>query len=169
VDPTSLAPAVRQEVPRARPEFRVVNTIPQTELVNQKTMRERLLAMLSLFFALSALVLAAVGLYGVLTYSVLQRRREIGIRMALGAPAAHVVRGVTTEVFTALLLGAGAGLAAGVASEQYLEKLLYHVKVTDASMLGLPVLTILLAATLASLPPVIHAVRIDPAATLRAE
>jgi putative ABC transport system permease protein len=116
-----------------------------------------------------ALLLAAVGLYGVLDYSVLQRRREIGIRMALGAQADQIVRRVTSEVFAMLALGSIAGLALGVASERYVETLLYQVKATDWEMLVLPVVTIAAAALLAALPPVIRAVRIDPAAMLRAD
>ena len=122
-----------------------------------------------MFFAGVALLLASVGLYGVLNYSVLQRRREIGIRMALGAKAGDVARRVTTEVFGMLLLGSFAGLVAGVASERYIETLLYQVKGTDITMLALPALTISAAALLAAIPPVIRAVRIDPALTLRAE
>ena len=169
VDPTMLASTIRQEIQRTRPEFRVSSIRTQSELVQQHTIRERLLAMLSLFFAIVALVLAAVGLYGVLGFSVLQRRREIGIRMALGAQPFDVARRVTVGIFGWLLVGASAGLAAGVASEQYLETLLYQVKATDVTMLIVPVLTILTAALLAALPPVINAVRIDPAVTLRAE
>ncbi|MBI4904629.1 MAG: ABC transporter permease [Acidobacteria bacterium] len=168
-NPLVLAPLLRKEVARARPEFRVTNVNTQVELVARHTIRERLLALLSLFFSSTALVLAAVGLYGVLTYSVLQRRREIGIRMALGAPAGDVVRSVTREIFAMLLIGAATGLVAGVASEQYVESLLFAVRVTDPSMLLVPVITIFGAALLAALPPVIRAVRLDPAQTLRAE
>jgi predicted permease len=168
-DPLALASALRKEVPRARSEFRVTNIRTQTELVEQQTLRERLLAMLSLFFATIALVLAAVGLYGVLSYSVLQRRREIGIRMALGARAGDVARRVVMEVFAMLLVGAFAGLATGLASERFIDTLLYAVRPTDIQMLALPLLTIFSAAVLAALPPVIHAVRIDPAVTLRME
>ncbi len=154
---------------RVEPGFRAANINTQEELVRQHTIRERLLATLSLFFAIVALILASVGLYGVLTYSVLQRRREIGIRMALGAPAAEVARRVTAEVFSMLLLGAVAGIAAGAFSERYLEKLLYGVRGTDVTMLALPVATIFAAAALAAIPPVIHAVRIDPASMLRTD
>ena len=168
-DPMALAGALRTEVPRVRPELRVANIRTQDELVRQHSTRERLLATLSLFFAGVALILAAVGLYGVLSFSVLQRRREIGIRMALGAQPAQVARQVTTEVFGWLFVGATAGLVAGVASERYFETILYQVRVTDVSMLAIPVLTIFAAALIAALPPVLHAVRIDPAVTLRAE
>jgi ABC-type antimicrobial peptide transport system permease subunit len=168
-DPLALASILRRELPRARPEFRVVSFRTQTELVEQHTVRERLLAMLSVFFGLVALALAGVGLYGVLTYSVLERRREIGIRIALGAPPVAVARRLTASVFSMLLLGAAVGLSAGLASQHYLENLLYQVKPTDPAMLALPSLTIIAAAFLAALPATIRAVRIDPAATLRSE
>ena len=160
---------LRQEVPRARPELFVDNIRTQTEIDQSRTVRERLLARLALFFALVALLLAGVGLYGVLDYAVLQRRREIGIRMAIGAPAGHIARLVTGEIFAMVLVGAAAGVALGMASVRYIEALLYQVKAGDPAMLALPACTILAAALLAALPAVLHAVRIDPAATLRAE
>jgi len=110
-----------------------------------------------------------VGLYGVLDYSVLQRRREVAIRMALGAHAGEVARRVAGDVFSMVLAGALTGLALGFALVRYIESLLYQVKPGDPRMLAFPALTILAAALLAALPPVIGAVRIDPAVTLRAE
>ncbi len=168
-NPLALASTLRREVTRARFEFRVSNIRTQMELVLAQTVRERLLAMLALFFAAVAVLLAAIGLYGVLNYSVLQRQREIGIRMAIGASAADIARRVTVDIFAMVLLGALAGLALGMASTRYIESLLYQVKPTDLSMLALPSLTILVAASLAALPAVIRAVRIDPATTLRAD
>lgn len=168
-NPLALASLLRREVPRARPEFRVSDIRTQTEINQSHTIRERLLARLAFFFGVVALLLAGVGLYGVLDYSVLQRRHEIGIRMAIGARGGDVARRVTSDVFSMVLVGALAGLALGLASVRYIESLLYQVKSTDAGMLALPSLTILLAALLAALPAVIRAVRIDPAKTLRAD
>jgi len=168
-NPLALVSALRREVPRARPEFRVSNIRTQAELVRAQTLRERLLAMLALFFAVVALLLAAVGLYGVLDYSVLQRRYEIGIRMAIGAQAGDIALRVTAGVFRMVLAGALAGVALGMASARYIATLLYQVKPTDLAMLALPSLTILAAALLAALPAVFHAVRIDPVAALRAD
>ncbi len=127
------------------------------------------LAVLALFFATVALVLAGVGLYGVLDYSVLQRRREIGIRLAIGAQSGAVARLVTLPVFAMVLAGALAGLALGMASARYIESLFYEVKATDVGALAVPSLAILAAVMVAAVPAVMRAVRIDPAAMLRAE
>jgi putative ABC transport system permease protein len=168
-NPLAMASILRRAVPEARPELRVSNIRTQQELVAQSTVRERLLATLALFFAMVALLLAGIGLYGVLDYSVLQRRREIGIRMAIGAPAGDIARRVTADVFLMVGLGGVAGIMAGMASVRYIRALLYEVKPGDPSMLLIPSLTILAAALLAALPAVVHAVRIDPVAMLRSE
>ena len=149
--------------------FRVSNVRTQQELLDAQTIRERMLAMLGVFFAGVALLLAAIGLYGVLNYSVLQREREIGIRIALGAAALNVARLVTVRVFAMVAVGAVAGVALGVGCARYVQSLLYGVKASDASMMALPAGILLFAALLASVPAVMRAVRIDPAEMLRAE
>jgi putative ABC transport system permease protein len=168
-NPLAMASSLRREVSRARSDFRVSNVTTQAELVRGKTIRERLLAMLGLFFAGVALLLAGIGLYGVLDYSVLQRRREIGIRMAIGARAAHIARGVMANALLVVAVGAAVGLVLGMASVRYIASLLYQVKPTDVAMLVLPTGLILAAAVVAALPAVIRAVGIDPATTLRSE
>jgi putative ABC transport system permease protein len=168
-NPMAMASTLRREVPRARSEFRVSNIETQEELVRAQTLRERLLAMLALFFAAVALLLAGIGLYGVLDYSVLQRRREIGIRMAIGAQAGDIARRVTADVFRMVLAGAAVGLALGMVSVRYIATLLYEVKATDLAMLAFPSCAILAAAVVAALPAVLHAVRIDPVTTLRGD
>ena len=164
-----MASILRREVPRARSEFRVSGIHTQLELNQTNTVRERLLATLAMFFAAVALLLAGVGLYGVLDYSVLQRRREIGIRMAIGAQAGGIARLVIRDAFRMLLAGSFAGVALGLASARTIEALLYQVKPTGVGMLALPSLTILAAALLAAAPAVIRAVRIDPVTMLRNE
>ena len=111
-----MASALRLEVPRARPGFRVSNIRTQTALIEQHTGRERLLSILALFFGVVALSLAGVGLYGVLDYSVLQRRREIGIRIAIGAQATDIARRVIMDVFAVVLAGSLFGIVLGIAS-----------------------------------------------------
>ena len=168
-NPLSMAPALRLEVPRARAGFRVSNTWTQAALVEQHTVRERLVAMLALFFGVVALLLAGVGLYGVLDYSVLQRRRELGIRMAIGAQASDIARRVVTDVFAMVAGGALGGIGLGMASVRFLEALLYDVKATDPGALLLPGLAIFAVALAASLPAVMRAVRIDPVTMLRSD
>lgn len=168
-DPLSLAVLLRQEVSRANTDLRVANIRTQEELVRQHTIRERLLAMLSMFFASVALILAAVGLYGLLDYAVLARRRELGIRIALGARAGDVVWRVTAEVLMMLLGGATIGLALGIASERYLGALLYQVKATEPMVLAIPALMLGAATILAAFPPALRATRIDPSKLLRSD
>jgi ABC-type antimicrobial peptide transport system permease subunit len=156
-------------VQRARSEFRVGNIRSQTDIDDSQTIRERTLTRLALFFGVVALLLAGVGLYGVLDYSVLQRRKEIGIRIAIGAKPKQVARHVTGEVLSMVLVGAFAGLALGMASVRYIQALLYQVKPADPSMLAIPTLIILAVAFLAALPALSRAVRIDPATMLRDE
>ena len=168
-NPLAMASMLRQEVPRTRSEFRVRNIRAQTEINGAHMLRERLLAMLALFFAGVALLLAGIGLYGVLEYSVLQRRREIGIRMAIGAQAGDIARRVMGDIVGWVLAGGLMGVAIGMASMRYIEALLFGVKPTDLGMLALPAATILAAALAAAAPAVVHAVRIDPVRMLWAD
>jgi putative ABC transport system permease protein len=168
-NPLALAQLLRQEVPRVRPGFRVSRIRTQLEINQSHTVRERLLATLALFFALVALLLAGVGLYGVMYYYVLQRQHEIGIRIAVGAQASSIARLVTVDAFAMVVGGAVAGLALGMASARFMASLFYQVKATDPPMLVLPSLALLAVTLLAALPAVIRAVKIDPIALLRAE
>ena len=168
-DPAALAPILRREVSRLRPDFRVTNAFRQQDLVDQWTIRERLLAKLSVFFAGLALILAGIGLYGVLSYSVVRRTREIGIRMALGAGAWHVTGRVTRQVLGVFAAGTLAGIAAGLASQRFVASLLFAVRATDPPMIAVPFTFLLATALVAALPAAISAVRIDPARALRAE
>jgi predicted permease len=168
-NPLALAAVLRQEVGRARPELRVSNVRTPQQMIDQQTTRERLLATLALFFAAVAVLLAGVGLYGVLDYSVVQRRREIGIRIAIGAPARDIARRVIAGALAMVGIGAAAGAGAGMVLARYVESLLYGVKASDAPAMAVPWLTVIAAALLAALPAVIRAARIDPAAMLRSE
>lgn len=169
LDPESLAPILRQEVSRARSDFKVVRIERQQNLIRWHLVRERLLATLSLFFAAVALALAAIGLYGILNYSVTRQRREIGIRMALGARSIHVLTHVTNNIAAMTCLGSAIGLAAGLASGEFLEALLFEVKATDFQMVLAPVLALGVVALLAAIPPAMRAAKIDPAQTLRSD
>jgi predicted permease len=168
-DPIAAVPAVRVELSRARADFRALQVSPYSTMVKRQMVLERLLAILSLFFATVALLLAGIGLYGVLNYAVIQRRHEIGVRMALGARAADVVRRVVTEILGPVGVGSIVGLAGGLAFGGVIERILFEVKASDATSIAAPLLTLAFAAAVAALPPAIRAVRIDPAQTLRSE
>ena len=168
-NPMVMAVAMRRKIAQMGMGFRVSNVETQQELIDNHTVRERLLTMLGTFFAEVALLLAAVGLYGVLHYSVMQREREIGVRIALGATARNIAQIVSARVFAMVLLGATVGLTLGLASERFVASLLYGVKGTEMSMMTLPAVVLLLAVSLAAVPAVMRAIRIDPAVMLRSE
>jgi putative ABC transport system permease protein len=167
-DPRSLAGDIRRLIAGARANSRV-RVMPMTSLVRRQMVRERLLATLTIFFAVVALLLACIGLYGVLSYAVVQQRREIGVRMALGAQALHVAARVTRDMILIVAAGAAIGLVAGFGFGRAVERLLFEVKAIDPAPLTIPLATLGVAALLASIPPVLRAVRVDPTQVLRAE
>jgi predicted permease len=168
-DPLALAATLRRRIADAHVGLRVSNVSTQAEVVRDKTVRERLLAMLAFFFAGVALLLAAIGLYGVLNYSVLQRRREIAIRMAIGSPRRAIASLVSCGVFAMIAVGACAGLVIGLESARYVESLFYHVKSTDPTILALSAGAIFVTAVIATWPAVLRALNTDPSEILRAE
>jgi ABC-type antimicrobial peptide transport system permease subunit len=168
-NPLALASSLRQFIAQRHNGLRVSNITTQLDLVRDQTIRERLIAMLAAFFAAVALLLAGVGLYAVLNYSVLQRRREIGIRIALGSTRAGVVRLVTRDVFLMIVLGGCAGVALGFGASRYVASLFYQVKATDVAMIALPTCASLFTALIAALPAMLRALRTDPTEILRAE
>jgi len=169
IKPLSLATTLRRLVAKTNPAYRISNVQTQQELVDNQSIRERLLALLALFFATVALLLAAFGLYGVLNYSVLQREHEIGIRIAVGARIGSIARLVTAQIFVTVFIGAAAGVSLGMASVRYVQTLLFQVEGTAPSMLIAPILVLVAAAFLAAFPAVRRAARIDPSIMLRAD
>jgi ABC-type antimicrobial peptide transport system permease subunit len=125
--------------------------------------------MLASFFAAVGLLLAAVGVYGVLHYSVLHRQKEIGVRLALGARTFDIAKQVAGEMSAMTAIGIAAGLAVAFATVHLIAGLLYEVKSSDPGMTIVPVLVIAGTAVLAALPAVIRATRIDPASMLRVD
>jgi ABC-type antimicrobial peptide transport system permease subunit len=139
------------------------------EQVDQSLLQERLVATLSLFFGLLALLLASIGLYGVMSYDVARRTNEIGIRMALGANASRVVWLALRETLLWVALGVGLGLGAALALTRWVESLLFGLKAQDPLALGLAALVLLVVAAIAGYLPARRAARVDPLVALRHE
>ena len=167
-EPQFVIPMLRSAASNL-PDVRPHRIQPQTNFLRAQMLRERLLATLSFFFSLVALILAAVGMFGVLNYSVTCQSREIGIRIALGARPGDVIRRATGGLFAMLAVGLLVGLAGGIVCGHLAESLLFEIKATDPGAVAAPLLTLLGAALAATLPPAIRATRIDPAQTLRSE
>jgi ABC-type antimicrobial peptide transport system permease subunit len=165
----TLAPALRAAVRQADPEQVVAGLRPAGELISAAVARQRFSMLLLLAFGGLALTLAGVGVYGVLAYSVTQRTRELGIRLALGARAlsvqALVLRQGLAMAFGGILLGLLGALGLG----RLLAGLLYGVSPADPLVLGAVTLLLAAAAGLACLVPAIRATRVDPIDALRSE
>jgi ABC-type antimicrobial peptide transport system permease subunit len=131
--------------------------------------QERLFATLSSFFGLLAVMLAAIGLYGVMAYSVARRRNEIGIRMALGAQRRDVIRLALRESLLLVALGAGIGLATALATTRLISAQLFGLAPTDPLTITLATLLLLAVATLAGYLPARKAAQTDPMLALRDE
>jgi putative ABC transport system permease protein len=168
VPPTSLVTAVRAAIRSADASIPVYSVAAMTELVGQQTAQSRFTMWLMGVFAAAALMLAVVGIYGVMSYLVMQRRREIGIRLALGAAGTDILRLVVGN--GARLIGAGIvlGIAASLALQRLVASLLFGVTATDASS-GVAVAVLAAVALLACYVPALRATRVDPLHALRQE
>jgi putative ABC transport system permease protein len=170
VAPTAQAftPALREALARVHPNLRFVVRTLDGE-VDDALRRDRVLAMLSSLFGLLAALLAAVGLHGVISYAVERRRREIGIRLALGASRGAIVRSVLGE--SGLLIGTGLvlGVILSLAVTGVARTLLFGLDPRDASTMAAAVTALTLVALMASLIPAQRAARVDPMSTLKDE
>jgi ABC-type antimicrobial peptide transport system permease subunit len=139
------------------------------EVVSDSLRRPFMLTHLFGGFATLALLLAALGTYGVLSYQVTERRREIGVKMALGARRQAVLSSILGDGLKLTTIGLLAGLAGALALTRSMETLLFEVRPTDPATLGGVTAAITLVAVVASLVPALRATRIDPMAALREE
>jgi predicted permease len=169
LDPFRLAPAVRQEVRRLDANLPVSNLETMADQIDDNLFLDRIVAALSVSFGLLATVLAAVGLYGVLSYAVARRTREIGIRMALGATRERVMRMVMGEV--ALLAGSGMAVAIPVALAltRLIKSRLFGLATNDPQTFAGAVIVLGVVAALAGYVPARRATRVDPISALRYE
>ncbi len=165
----SAVSAVRSALQLAEPEIRLESVEPLSHAEEARTALQRFTRGLLLVFAALAVVLATLGIYGVASYGVAQRTREIGVRMALGASGSNVAWLVFRQTFAATLAGAVAGVTGGALLARLLASQFYGVTFHDPVIYAGVLALILLIALVASVAPVLTAARIDPAVSLRSE
>ena len=167
--PNAVASAVRDRIAAYDPQLLVQRIRPMDDVVSGALTRPRFNLLLVGSFAVLGLLLAAVGIYGVVSFLVAQRTREIGIRMALGAQAADVRRLVITEGMVPVLAGSAAGLVAGLVATRAIRGLLFGVTPLDPLSLGAAPAILVVIALLACYLPARRATRVDPLVALREE
>jgi predicted permease len=165
----SLSARIQAAVAEVDPRLPIAHFRTVDELRNLQTGSQRYLAALFSILAGLALLLAAIGLYGLISQSVAQRRHEIGVRLALGATARQTIAGVIRPAILLSIAGLGAGLGMSLVAVRFLRAMLWGVRQTDPVTFAATSAILLLVATLASLAPALRILRMDPAETLRAE
>ncbi len=168
-EPLSLAAAVSAELRRIDPEQAVSGISTLEQLMNETVAQPRFNTLLLALFALLALLLAAVGIYGVISYAVAARTQEIGIRMALGAQASDVLKLVVGQGMKPVAIGLGLGLIAALGLTRWLKTLLFGVEATDPLTYAVISALLALVALLACYLPARRATRVDPLIALRCE
>jgi putative ABC transport system permease protein len=167
--PEALLPAIRQKVCELDAELALANVRTMDQWLSNSAAQPRLNTLLLTIFAFVALVIAAIGIYGVIAYSVSQRTREIGVRMALGATPRGVLRLVVGEGMKLALIGIGAGLLGGLALGRTVSSLVFGVPVRDPLTFTAVALALAAVALAACAIPALRASRVDPMVALRYE
>jgi predicted permease len=168
-DPTSVAGSVRHVIQEVDRNLPITSISTLSEQVSKRVNQERLIARLSSFFGLLALVLAGVGVYGVLAYGVSRRTNEIGVRMALGAAQSQVLWMVLHDLLALLGIGVAIGGLLAFAATRFMSSQLYGVKPTDTATGMAAVVALALVASLAGYVPARRATKVDPMVALRYE
>jgi ABC-type antimicrobial peptide transport system permease subunit len=166
-DPLALATAIRTQVHALDPNLPIGEIAPLDNLLTASMARPRFYTSLLTLFAGVALVLAAIGIFGVLSYSVAQRAREISIRMALGASATGVVRMIVRHAMTLAIIGVAVGVLGSIALGRVLSSQLFGVSAADPVTFGAVIVVLLASAAAASYLPARRAAGLDPANALR--
>jgi predicted permease len=169
MDPRSVAAAVRSEIWKVDPEIPLQRIRTMEDVISEAAAPRRFQMLLVLLFAASALLLASLGIYGVVSYTVAQRTNEIGIRVALGAHTANVYRMVLRQGLTPVVLGLVAGVAGALALGRLLTSLLFEVSPADPLTIGAVIAALASVAAFACTVPALRAARVDPMSALRYE
>jgi putative ABC transport system permease protein len=168
-DPLGLAASVRNQVKELDPDQPVTEVRPMTEVISRSVWQPRLYAILFAVFAAVALILACVGIYGVMSYAVSQRTHEIGIRMALGASTSDVLKMVLGQGMLLTLAGVGLGLLGAFGVTRVMSSLLFNISATDPVTFAGVSLLLSIVSLLACYIPARRATRVDPMVALRYE
>jgi putative ABC transport system permease protein len=168
-DPVSLVNTIRRQIHSVDPDLPLGKVSTMEDLIDDSFKPQRFNAFLMGLFAALALLLAMVGLYGVLSYTVAQRRHEIGVRMALGAQVSDVLRLVVRQGMTLTLIGVVIGLIAALGLTRWIKKLLFGVSATDPVTFFVIALALALVALMACYLPARRAMKVDPMVALRVE
>jgi ABC-type antimicrobial peptide transport system permease subunit len=166
--PAAMANAVRQTVDSLGHEY-VAKTHMVVETIDRSILRERVFAILSAFFGGLALLLAGIGLYGLMAYNVTRRTQEIGVRMALGAARKNVLSMILRETLGLTSIGIALGLAGALAASQLIANMLYGVSAQDPVTLAAASVVLSGVAVVAGWIPARRAMRVDPMVALRYE
>jgi predicted permease len=168
-DPQAILPAIREVVAQVSTNLPLFNVTTESEQIDRLLFQERLVARLAGFFGLLALVLACIGLYGLLSYEVGRRTREIGIRMALGAEPGSVLKLVLRQGIVLAIAGAAVGIGVALGVTRYLTSMLYDVDANDPLTMITVAMLLTLVALAACFIPAQRATRVDPLVALRYE
>jgi predicted permease len=168
-DPQAILPSIRKVVAQLNPNLPLFNVTTESEQIDRLLFQERLVARLAGFFGMLALVLACIGLYGLLSYEVSRRTREIGIRMALGAQPGSVLKLVLRQGIVLAIAGAAVGIGVALGVTRYLTSMLYDVHANDPVTMIAVALLLVLVALAACYIPARRATRVDPMVALRYE
>ena len=169
LDPTNAISAVTSAVHQVGPDLPVVDVMTMNDVISQSISPQRFILLLLSSFAGLALVLASVGIYSVLSYSVRRRVREIGIRMALGATQSDVLRMVVSDGMKPILLGVAIGIAAALALSRMVASLIFGVRPTDPLTFAAVALLLVVVGIIATIVPAYRATRVEPVRILRDE
>ena len=161
--------ALRQELAHTHAALRITGVTLQSTLVDNTLVRDRALALLSAFFSTVALVLVIVGLHGVLSFNVVRRTREIGIRLALGARPLRVVGLVLSHVAATAFIGLALGAAGATLAARFITALLFDVNPSNTWSIAAPLGCLLFAGAMSAIIPAWRATRIAPTTALRHE